>query len=146
MGKEQPNMNLSLTKLAITNTLNKLGTSQNGKSAPPPSTDNRFSIAWEYFVADFMASACNKRKEAAKKAAEEAGIITKPGVGETKTVYKADGLQIIGATKSPAERIDAALLHANLMKEFGEEKAQQILAKCKVKSSPATTFIFASEE
>ena len=45
----------------------KIGKS-NG-SSPPDSTDNRASIAYEYYVADFLASAADKRKKEAKIAA-----------------------------------------------------------------------------
>lgn len=134
-------MSLALVKLHLSSALSKLGTSKDAKSAPPEgSTDNRFAIAWEYFVADLLCSLATKRRKVAKEAAEEAGILVKPDEGETKIVYNSDGLQIVAKTKTAAETIDPVKLSALLIKELGAAKAQKIIKDSKKKNAPATTF------
>lgn len=118
---------------------------KNGTS-PPDSQDNRASIAHEMFIADALASAATKRKEQAKKAAFDAGIIKdeyKPG--STDEVYSNEYLTISAKTASGAERLDASELKTALMKELGTDKAMKLIAKCTKTNKPATSYIFASK-
>lgn len=135
-------MSLALVKTHIASKLNKLGTSKDAQSAPPPSTDNRFAIAWEYFIADLLCSLATKRKKQAKEAAQEAGLLTKPKPGNTETVYQTEGLQIVGKTKQPAKTINRAKLSSNLMRELGAEKAQKIIADSEEEATAATEYSF----
>jgi hypothetical protein len=135
-------MSLGHVKSHLMMQVTKLGTDKDAKGAPPKSTSNLAGIAWEYFVADYLCSLATKRKENAKKAAEAAGILRKPDPGETHQIYHNETLQIIAKTNNPAETIDPAALNSELMKEVGIERAQQILAKAKKKSAPATSYSF----
>jgi hypothetical protein len=133
-------MSLALIKTHLLNSMSKLGTPRDAKASPPESTENRASIAWEYFIADYLCSIATKRKEVAKKAAEAAGVLTKPDEGETETVYRNESLQVIGKTNSAAERLDKSILTSELMKELGADKALVIINKATVKSTPATSY------
>lgn len=141
-------MNLALVKLHINNSLSKLGTTKDAKSSPPEgaSSDNRFPIAWEYFVADLLCSLATKRKDVAKKAAVEAGILVKPDPGETVTIYNSGGLQLIAKTKQASITLDRAALSAELIKELGADKTQRILKKAEKHNTAATTYDFVSSE
>lgn len=67
-------------KAAIQKSFSAIGV-KNG-SSPPQSTDNRFGVAYELFVAKELKSAAEKRYEAAKAAAEEQGVIDKEAAVE----------------------------------------------------------------
>lgn len=135
-------MNLALVKGHLENAFRRFGTSRDAKSAPPSSMDNRAGLAWEYFVADQLCSLADKRKKLAKKACEEAGILSKPAVGSTEVVYNNETLQIVAQTKSPASRIDRTLLHSALMKRYGHAAAEEVINEATKQDSPATTFSF----
>jgi hypothetical protein len=66
-------------KAAIQKALSAIGV-KNG-SSPPEHSDNRFGLAYELFVASELRSAANKRYDAAKAKAADAGVID-----EEKTV------------------------------------------------------------
>ena len=118
---------------------------KNGTSAPD-SQDNRASIAHEMFIADALASAATKRKEAAKKQALDAGIIRDEyKEGSTEEVYSNEHLTLAAKTASGANRLDADALKVELMKELGTDKAMKLIAKCTKTNKPATSYIFASK-
>jgi hypothetical protein len=139
-------MSLALVKAHLSAQLGKLGTAKDAKSQPPHSTSNTAALVYEYFVADFLCSLATKRKEAAKKACQEAGILVEPPEGETETVYKDETIQIIGQTKTASQTIDKAKLNSELMKEVGATKAQAIIANSSKKNKPATSFSFVSSD
>lgn len=66
-------MEIITKKAAIQKALSAIGV-KNG-SAPPESSSNTFGAAYELFVASELRSAANKRYDAAKAAANEAGVI-----------------------------------------------------------------------
>lgn len=133
--------NLATIKIKVATAVDKIGKT-NG-TAPPPSIDNRANIAHEYFIASTIASICEKRKEAAKKAAQEAGILGEDYVaGETRMVYDNETMTIAAKTNNPAERLDAKTLRVELIKELGEAKADKIIAASTKSNKPATSFEF----
>jgi hypothetical protein len=135
-------MSLSEVKAHIASKVAKLGTVKDASSAPPSSTDNRIAIAWEYFIADLLASIAAKRKKDAKKAAEDAGLLAKPDPGNTETVYRTDGLCIVAKTKNPARTINRAKLSVNLMKRMSADEAQKLIKDSEDEASAATEYSF----
>lgn len=130
-----------LKQAAIAKAFEKIGKT-NG-TGPFESTDNRATIAHEYFVADKLASIADKRKKEAKKQAQEAGILGDDYVpGVTKEVYSNEHFAIVAKTNNPAERIDKTILANELVKLLGKEKANAVLAKATVENNPATSFSF----
>ena len=127
--------------LAIKN-FNKLGTS-NG-TAKPESEDNRFSIAYEYFIADALASVAAKRKDIAKAAALEAGVLgdkDEQKEGNSYSVYSSDGLSIVARVATAVERLDKTALMNELVKHLGAEKAAHIMSAASKTNKPAITYI-----
>jgi hypothetical protein len=136
-------MSLNQIKANIVLAFAKIGT-RNG-TARPESSDNRFSIAYEYFVADTLASIASKRKENAKKAAETVGLLSIPKPGDTVTCYENEHLQIIAKTNSPAQRLDPTILSNELSKLIGVDKARAMIAKATVENKPATSYSFVAK-
>lgn len=135
---------LTQIKLKATAAFDKIGNS-NG-TVQPQSDDNRFSIAWEYFIADLLSSRATKRKELAKKQAEEVGILgSEHSPNTTKLVFDNEHFSISAKTAKPAERLDKALLSAKLIQELGPEKATSIIKQCTIENKPATSFIFSEK-
>lgn len=135
-------MNLTDIKLKLLKGFEALGT-KNGTAVPEGATDNRFAIAYEMFVAYHISSMAEKRKDKAKKAALDAGILLdnyKPS--SEVSIYVEDGLAIIAKTASPAQRLDPAILRGKLIREVGEKKAQEIIDFSTKESKPATSYIF----
>lgn len=135
-------MSLHQIKANIVTALAKIGTTKSSTTAPLQSADNRGGIAYEYFVADTLASVASKRKEIAKKAAEEAGILSVPKPGDAETSYENEYLQLIAKTNNPASRLDATVLSNLLSKEIGFDKAKAMIAKATVESKAATSYSF----
>lgn len=133
---------LALIKPHLSGAFAKLGTKDDTKGAAPQSADNRFADVWEYFVADFLCTIATKRKETAKKKLTEMGVLTKPAVGATETLYNKSGVQLVGTTKSPAVSIDRAMLSAELTKRFGAKKAMDIIQAAEKEAAPATVYSF----
>ena len=122
----------------------KIGKS-NG-SVAPESTENRAAIAYEFYIADALAAAASKRKEAAKLAAANAGIVIDDTIpGETKLVYENEYMTINARTAQPASRVDMTKLRSELTKKLGAVDAEVIIKKATTNSKPATTYIFASK-
>lgn len=136
-------MSLNQIKANIVLAFAKIGT-RNG-TARPQSDDNRFSVAYEYFVADCLASIASKRKENAKKVAEASGLLSVPKVGDTATCYENEHLQIIAKTNSPATRLDGTILSNELSKLLGMDKARTLIAKATVENKPATSYSFVAK-
>jgi len=127
--------------LAIKN-FNKLGVS-NG-TAPPESEDNRFSIAYEYFIADALASVAAKRKELAKAAALEAGVLgdkEEQKEGNSYNVFDSSGLFIVARVATAVKALDKTKLQSELIKEVGGEKASKIIEAATKTNKPAITYI-----
>lgn len=132
---------LAAIKIKAASAFDKIG-KQNG-TAPPQSKDNRFSVAYEFFIASTLASIANKRKEVAKAEAERMGILGEAYTeGSTKQVYSSEEFDIVAKTASAAARLDKAKLMTELIKEVGESKAIKIVAKATTTNKPATSFEF----
>ncbi|MCA2510521.1 MAG: hypothetical protein IM561_09075 [Microcystis sp. M60BS1] len=129
------------TKLYLSNLFTNIGEDEN--TAPPISVkENRFSIAWEYFISDFSLSYWKKRREKAKKAAEEAQLLIPAPVGDSNKCYKTKVLEIMSKTNSPSSRLDEQKLIVALTTELklSLASAMQLIESCKVANSPATTY------
>lgn len=137
-------MNFKEVKLKLLDTFNDIG--RKGKFAPPSDPDNRFAIAWEYYVAKTLKSYAEKREKIAKEQADAAGLLNKPAPGETSMAYKCGSFHIVGKTNQPAVRIDTAKLNVELGKTLGVDAARTLIKKCQVEASPATSFDFVAVE
>jgi hypothetical protein len=127
--------------LAIKN-FNKLGVS-NGTS-PPESSDNRFTIAYEYFIADALASVAAKRKDIAKAAALEAGVLgdrEEQKEGNSYNVFSSDDLFIVARVATAVKTLDKTKLMSELVKLVGVEKTAAIIEACSKSNKPAVTYI-----
>lgn len=112
-------------------------------TATPQNNDNRFAVAYEFFVAKKLKSLADAREKEAKAAAYDAGLLDgKFRPTTTEVVYKSDGLSIIAKTANPAERIDKAVLRGKLVRELGEAKADEIIKFATKESKAATSFDF----
>jgi hypothetical protein len=128
-------------KSKIAKAFDNIGKS-NGTVAPHTDS-NQFAVAYEYFVADQLESAAKKRKEQAKKAAAEAGILEfKKTPGTTEMCWENELLAITAKTNNAAEKLDADLLRNELMKKLGTDEAAKLLKKCTKSATPATTISF----
>lgn len=104
-------------KAAIQKAFSAIG-NKNG-SAAPEDTDNRFSIAYELFVAKELKSAAEKRYEMAKEAAVAAGVIdeTKCVEGSEVNTYSSTHFDI-GLKKSASSlTLDKTKLSNKLITE-----------------------------
>jgi hypothetical protein len=137
-------MSYQLIKSKLSSAFSKIG-NLNGTSCPS-STDNRATIAHELFVADALASMASKRKDEAKKAAIEAGILGGDYVeASTVQVYDNEFVSISAKTATASETLDKVKLFSELIKELGADKASMILAAASKKNKPATSYIFATK-
>ena len=128
----------------LAKSFNKIGTA-NG-TARPQSDDNRFGLAFEYYIADRLASIAGKRKEQAKAACKSAGLLGdedtfKPG--NTVQVYDNEHLTINAKTANPANRIDPTELQNVLIRELGEVKALKLIMAATKQNKAAVTYEFA---
>lgn len=135
-------LNFAMHKQRVFDAFAKIGTSKNGTTAPPKSEDNRFFAAYEYLVADQLASIATKRKDQAKKMCEELGIISAPEEGTAQQVYDCELFTILAQTRSSSERIDTTALQNELIKLLGRDKALHIIKQCTTKTKPATIYTF----
>lgn len=135
-------MSLTKIKLNATNALEKIGKT-NG-TAPQESTDNRHSIAHEFFISDIMRSYSNKRYENAKKEAEKAGLLLQdePVAGTTTETYANEHLSVAAKVTSPRTQINETLLRLELIKAYGEAVASKIIEKAKSDTKPPTSYLF----
>jgi hypothetical protein len=116
-------------KSAVLNAFTKIG-KVNG-TAPPTSLSNTFPIAYEFFVAQTLRSVANKRYEAAKIKAEQAGLFgddtKKLPVGST-TVHSNEHFDIVAKKANSSVTLDKTQLHNYLSREYDEVTALKILA------------------
>lgn len=115
-------------------------------TAPLDSTDNRASIAHEFYVADSLRSMANKRYEVAKKAAENAGmLLDDPIAGSTVVTYENEHVSLSAKVASPVKRLDTSKLSSALMKKIGSEEAAKLLDSCYTENKPAVSYSFAAK-
>lgn len=117
-----------------------------GQSAPHIE-ENRSAIAHEYFVADTLEALAKKRKEHAKKAAEEVGILGDRRTfapANTYEVYSNDLLTVSAKVATPARRLDATALKNELTKRLGAAEAAKIVAECTKENAAAVTYILSA--
>jgi len=132
---------LALIKSNIAKAFEKIGKT-NG-TACPPSEANTFPLAYEYFVADQLASYAEKRKKAAKEACEQAGILEHSATpGNTEITFDSDGLVISAVTKNPSTTIDKTVLKNELVKALGIEKAEKILKAASKENKAPVSYVF----
>lgn len=131
-------MTWNLTKAKLTDAFSKLG--RKGVTAPPESTDNRHTEAYEFAIASALRSAANSRYEAAKKVAEQVGLLSKPEPGSEDICYQNEHILIVAKTNNPARRLDETLLFNSLAKKLGSDEARKLINAAKKESAPATSF------
>lgn len=102
-------------------------------TAPGPELDVNEKLAYELFTASTLATAADKRKEAAKAAALKAGIIRPVLPGSSATVFSGKRIAIMAATKNAG-----SLLNEDALKRAGVTEAQ--IAAGRVEKAPATTY------
>lgn len=110
-------------------------------TAPPPSDKNTFGIAYEFFVAGVLRSVANKRYEAAKLAAESAGLIGDKkslDVGST-TVATNEYFDIVAKKANSSKRLDKTALHNYLSRKYSEKEALEALVASETEQAGAVT-------
>ena len=131
---------LAQTKIDASKAFDKIGKSV---AKANPSSDNRASIAHEFFIAKHLESIAKKRAEAAKKEAQEAGLLRDDYDPDTTVeVYRNESLSISAKTANPSQRLDPVLIKNELIKKLGVAQATLILLACTVENKPATSYIF----
>jgi hypothetical protein len=122
-------MDILHRKAAIQKAFAAIG-KKNG-SAPPESAKNTFGVAYELLVSKDLASMAEKRYEAAKKAAEDAGVIDKSKVvvGEEVRVYESEYFDIALKKNNDSQMLDRTTLKNFLMKQGASDaEAEKIIA------------------
>lgn len=114
-------------KAAIQKALSKIGSS-NG-TAPPPSRRNIFPTLYEFFVADTMRSAVNKRYDMAKAAIIEVADLKLDTFPESHQAIEAstEHLDLLVKKASGALTIDKTALRNELSKRYGADTAEEII-------------------
>lgn len=132
---------LSAIKIKVSSAFDKIGKT-NGTANPDP-ISNLAPIAHELFIAYTLSSMAEKRKELAKVAAQNAGIVLEDPVPDTtKTTYENDHMLVIAKTNKASQSLDATMLKNELTKRFGETVATEIIAKSQKPKKAATTYSF----
>lgn len=128
-----------LLKSAIMKALGKIGTS-NGTS-PLPSRRNISPALHEFFVADTLRSAVNKRYDAAKEAVIEQAGIDIPNIEESSQHIAASNEHIDLLVKKAASSttIDKTMLKNELTRRFGGDVANEIIKAASKPRAGATT-------
>jgi beta-phosphoglucomutase-like phosphatase (HAD superfamily) len=121
----------------------------------PPSTSNTDSYAYDYWVAQQLASLANKRKEQAEKAAVKAGVLldkekNPQPEGNKQVVYHGDNVAISLAVSNAAERVNVDKF-IEALAEAGISDHVVMAAKDKAtsKSRPAhvfTTYLLTNDD
>jgi hypothetical protein len=111
-------------KAAIQKSFQNIG-KKNG-SAPPESDKNTFSQAFELFVSKELKSMAEKRYDAAKKAAVEAGIIdeSKCVEGMEINTWQSEHFDVALKQSSSSQTLDKTMLKNNLMRELNMNETQ----------------------
>ena len=131
---------LAQTKIDASKAFDKIGKSV---AKANHSSDNRATIAHEFFIAKHLESIAKKRAEAAKKEAQEAGLLRDDYDPDTTVeVYRNETLAISAKTANAAQRLDPILLKNELMKKLGAAEAVKLISQCTVENKPATSYIF----
>lgn len=135
-------MNLASVKTHLTNTFGWMGTTADKNTACPVSHENRATIAWEYFVADFACSYWTKRKKKAKELAEASGILIPADPGDTAKCYTNEFIEIMAKTNQPSRSLDPQLLVMTMVKvlKMDLSAATALVESCKSDNNPATTY------
>lgn len=141
-------MNLATVKTHLNTMFNKIGSDKDKHTASPPSTNNRSSIAWEYFIADFAQSYWKKRRDNAKKDADAAGILVPTKPGEQAKCYQNETLEIVAKTNRPSRKLNEQTLVLALIKSHGLTltQAKQLLESCREDNAAATTYSVVAAE
>lgn len=130
-------------KASIQKSLAAIGV-KNG-SAPPESGSNTFGIAYEFFVADQLRSACTKRYDAAKAAALSAGVLGDEKdyrEGDTVTAFDNEHLSISVKKASGSYTLDKTQLRNELSKAgLTEMKINGIMDNASKPKKGAVSFI-----
>lgn len=105
-------------KAAVQKAFSKIGKS-NG-SSPPDSDKNTFGEAYELFVSKELKSMAEKRYDAAKKAAFDAGVIdeSKVSEGSEVTTFSSDMFDVSLKQNSGSRTLDKTMLSNALMRKF----------------------------
>lgn len=135
---------LANIKSKIATAFEKIGRT-NG-TAQPTTEDNTFALAYEYYCADQLAAMAAKRKEQAKAACEQAGLLEHAAIiGSTEVTYDSDFLTISARTATPTTGVDKTVLQNELVKALGAEKAQKVMKAVIKTNKPAVTYIFSAK-
>lgn len=122
-------MEMLLKKAAIQKAFSKIGKS-NGSSAPE-SDKNTFGVAYELFVSKDLKSQAEKRYDAAKKAAFDAGVIdeSKVSEGSEVTTFISDMFDVSLKQSNGSFTLDKTMLSNNLQKMgWSEADVNKLLA------------------
>jgi hypothetical protein len=100
---------------------------------------------FNYFIACELASKATKRKDEAKKGAEQHGILAGVFIpGETITTFRGDRLIVTATTKQPSTQLDETLLRSALLQHgITAAKADVIIKASKKTNKAATSFTVA---
>lgn len=141
-------MTLAVVKAHLDTLFKKIGTEKDKHTAPPPSTENRASVAWEYFIADFAQSYWKKRRDKAKKMADEMGLLVPAPVGDSAMCYVNEHLNIVAKTNNPSQRLNENALVMKLIRDHSMTltSAQSLLNACREDNNPATTYSIVAAE
>lgn len=120
----------------------------NNGHAPPESDGNTHHIAYEFLIADHLRSLANARYEAAKEAAQAAGVIETDYSEGTHIPYARNGLSVIATRAKDSLTLDKTMLKNELMKSHGfdETKVNKLLVKSSKPRKGATTHKFSMED
>lgn len=102
-------------------------------------------LAWQYFVANTLASAADKRKETAKKACGSVGMFdTAKDIanGSSGVIHQTPDVIITCEKKNPATRLDEGELRVQLatIGRLKPELVDKIIAASKKENAPATSY------
>lgn len=137
-------MEIIHSKAAIQKAFSNIG-KKNG-SSPPEHSDNRFGLAYELFCASELRSAANKRYDAAKERAKEAGVVdeSKCIEGSEITTYNNKYFDVTMKQASASTTLDKTMMKNVLQREgYSEEKAQFLIDNASKPRKGAVTIGFA---
>lgn len=119
-------------------------------TAPKGNNDpNRYvtlhGYAWQFYVANILASAAEKRKDIAKKTCESVGMfegVKDIAPGSSGVLHQTPDVIITCEKKNPATRLDEAELRVQLALtgRLKPEVVDKIIAASKKKNAPATSY------
>jgi hypothetical protein len=130
-------------KAAIQKALSAIGV-KNG-SSPPEHSDNRFGLAYELFVASELRSAANKRYDAAKAKAADAGVIDeeKTVEGNEVSTYVSKYFDVTMKKAASSLTLDKTMLKNELSKNgLSEPQIVTIISRASKPRKGAVTIGF----